>query len=164
MTKRETFVERRKKFRSFCDSIDCYYRIETEVSIVGDYVIAKATVQITDPNDGVIYSSNGHKMVYFKEEISGIKDTSAYSAAETMAVSRAMGFLLDGEEEIATEEDMNQAIIYALSTLAGKLAISELEARRYVDTLSDELKPLAIEHMNKLIAKKALAAANESII
>jgi hypothetical protein len=147
-----------------CASLNAYYAIDTEVQIIGDYVLAKAKVKITDPGDGVLFSATGHKMVYFKEEISGIKDTSAYSAAETMAVSRAMGFLLEGEEEIASEEDMNQHLIYVLSNVSGKLAISEIEARRYVDSLSDELKPTALDHLNKLLSKQALFFASESVL
>lgn len=157
---RETARERLTRFQEWCKELGYSYHIDTDVSITpdGEAALAKATVSVFQVDSLPDYKATGNKMVYFKDEVTDSKDTSAYSAAETMAISRALGFILPGLDDISTEEEWNAVILQTLRVVSEKLNISEIEARRYIETLrSDELREHALRHLGNLITKRALS-------
>ena len=158
---RETARERLNRFQEWCKANDYVYHIDTDVSITqdGEACVAKARVFVINIDNDPEYSATGNKMVYFKDPVTDSKDTSAFSAAETMAISRAIGFILEETEDNSTEEEWNTVILQTLRTVAEKLNISEIECRRYIDSIrSEELQAHAMRHMNQIIAKRALQA------
>lgn len=161
MIAKETAAQRRARFQDWCEKNGYTYRISTQVEISGDFALAKATVAVFGEDKLTpIYKADGHKMMHFKPEAMGVKDTSAYSASETIAISRAIGFIMPGVDEITVQEDINDLIIYTLKMVGEKFGISEYEAKRYVEGIdNDSLREIAAKHLSSISAKAAISKA-----
>ena len=104
----KTVAERVAEFEAMCLTQGVKARYRTEVIHHDDQrVIVKATVGVLDPDGGTSWIANGHG----EEKREGqINRTSALENAETSAVGRALAFAGFAGTEIASADELAQAL------------------------------------------------------
>lgn len=133
--------------------------IETDITIApdGSWCLAKSTVK----SGGL--SATGHKMMHRRPDADGQKDTTFIGAAETMAVARAIAYLMPTEEDVSQEE-FDELVVFTIKRVNELHQISARGAREFVNAiLNDELRQKASLYLESLLTKASASFAIKSM-
>lgn len=165
---KKTAREKINEFIAWCNENSYEYALEVKISKGGDgeekYAIAKAKLRITK-NFNLVRSSVGHKIVYQKPIADGMQDTSYVSAAETMAISRAISFAMYDDSDIHSAEDFDELLIFNTKRISDLYKISEKSARDFISTINnEELKSKCASFLDAIVSRAAVNAAAKDIM
>lgn len=155
MTTRKTSRQRINDFLRYSNDLGLEYKIETSIKIADDLSYCLASAKVTCENS----STTGHKMMFRKPDVDGIKDATFVAAAETIAIGRAIGFFFE-EDEIATQEEYDELVLMTCKRIMELYNISYSGARQFVNDIQNEdLRIKAQIYLESLHTKEAVKRA-----